>query len=221
MGKVGSFAGITFTVSSKKNLTFKDFSRSGSSRWATHEVNSKMPIPEFIAPGQEEISFSISLSVFQGVDPHKALMTLRNFRDSGKVAPFILGTKPISTNYWYLENISESHKQFGPNGKLLTVDAEITLKEYARPTKSKKKKSSKPVTPKNISKKKPIGKIKVIVNLLNIRSSPSLKGKILKVAKNNDSFYVYESKKTDITWYSLGAGRWVSADKKHVSFKKG
>ncbi|CAM4110537.1 phage tail protein [Mesobacillus thioparans] len=224
MANIGSFAGVAFEVSSKKAIPLKDYSRSSASRWETHEVTKHKPIPEFIGQGQEQISFSIRLSVYHGVNPEKELAKLRSFRDNGKVASFILGTKPISKNYWYIDSINESTSVFGPNGQTLTVDVEITLFEY--PKTFVKKKKNKPKSKKKISnatKKKVTGtiKIKSWVYSIYVRASPSLKGKPLTVARKNQVLKVFGTKKTDITWYDLGGGRWISANSKYSTFTKG
>jgi hypothetical protein len=111
-------------------------------------------------------------------------------------------------------------------GRLITAELELVLKEYPPPiTTSKPKPKPKPKkkTPptKNVSKKKWIGEITVKVGMLNIRMGPSLKARIKKVARKGQKYKVYGTKKTDITWYSLGAGLYISASSKYVSFKKG
>jgi phage protein U len=222
MAKVGSFGGVAFEVSTKKVLTFSDFSRSGSSRWSVHDIHLKKPMPEFLGPGQETISFKIKLHALYGVNPETELNKLRAFRDTGKVSSFILGTKPISSSYWYIDDISEGYKTIDGKGRVISVEATITLKEYPKPiipqVKSKhKSKQKKPPT----SKRKPLGKITIKVGMLNCRAAPSLKGKIVKVLRKNQTFTVYGTKKTDITWYDLGGGKYCSANPKYVLFKKG
>lgn len=223
MGKIGSFGGVTFKVSSAKVLTFNGLSRSGGSRWAVHDVNQSKPIPEFIGPGQETLSYSIHLNAFHGVSPETEMKKLRAFRDKGKVGSFIIGTKPITSGYWYIDDISESYKQVDGKGRVLTIDATLTIKEYPKPVVIKKKKpkpkakGKKPAT----SKKKTTGTITIKVGMLNCRATPSLKGKIVKVLRKNQKYKVYGTKKTDITWYDLGGGKYTSASSKYTSFKKG
>jgi phage protein U len=223
MARIGSFGGVTFEVSTKKVLTFSGLSRGGSARWGIHDINLKKPMPEFLGPGQENISFKIKLNALHGVNPEAELNKLRTFRDTGKVSSFILGTKPISSSYWYIDDISEEYKTIDGKGRLISVEATITLKEYPKPIipAVKPKPKPKPKTPPPASKRKPLGKITIKVGMLNCRAAPSLKGKIVKVLRKNQTFIVYGTKKTDITWYDLGGGKYCSANPKYVSFKKG
>ncbi|MEK3976051.1 phage tail protein [Psychrobacillus sp. FSL K6-1267] len=141
MAKIGSLGGIVFEVSSKKNYTFKDFSRSGSARWNEHEIIASKPISEFLGADLEEITFTIILKAEFGVNPLKQLEIMRKIRDTGKTAPFVLGGKPLSINHWSIRQISETHKTVDNKGNVLNVEATLTLKEYVI---RKKKNSSKP-----------------------------------------------------------------------------
>jgi phage protein U len=225
MARIGSFGGVTFEVSTDKVLTFNGLSRGGSARWSLHEIHLKKPMPEFLGPGQETVSFKIRFTALHGVNPETELNKLRAFRDTGKVSSFILGTQPISSSYWYIDDISEDYKTIDGKGRIISVDATVTLKEYPKPIipavnpkpKPKPKAKAKPPA----SKRKPLGKITIKANMLNCRAAPSLKGKIVKVLRKNQTFTVYGTKKTDITWYDLGGGLYCSASPTYTTFKKG
>lgn len=132
MAKIGSFGEIVFEVSEKKTQTFSNLKRSGSARWTEHEVNQKKPISEFNGAGLEEISFDILLKAELGVNPSKQLEKLRKMRDTGQVAYFIIGGKPISQNYWSIQQISESYDVIDNKGNILSAEVNISLKEYCR-----------------------------------------------------------------------------------------
>lgn len=220
----GSFGGITFEVSRNKIITFDEFKRQGSARWETHDVIQNKPIPEFLGPGQDEVSYTIKFSVAHKVNPKNELERLREFRDTGKVAPLIIGSGPISENYWYIVNLNEQHKSFDNKGNLLQAEVEVTLREYPRPnnsgqSKAKVKAASSGTSTKNVSKREYIGDVTVIAGSLNIRSGPALNAKILKTAKKNDRYRAYGKITTDIEWYVLGGGHYVSAGSEYVSFK--
>jgi phage protein U len=219
MAKFATFGDITFEVSPKKIYTFDEFTRSGSARWASHEIINKKPIPEFLGPEQDEITFLIRLSIMHGVDPRKELDKLRVFKDTGKTAPFIIGSAPISNSYWYIYSLKERHETYDSKGQLITAEAELTLKEYPRVVSPTKSKPKNPNT-NNVSKRSHIGIVTIKANMLNIRSGPSLKARIVKVARKGQSYKVYGTKKTDITWYAVGAGLYLSANSKYISFKK-
>lgn len=123
---------MVFEVSSNRVRTFDDFSRSGSGRWAVHEIVGQKPKAEFLGPGQEELSFSMYLSAHLGVNPEVEMQKLRAMRDTGKTAALIVGGKPITQNFFSLESLRESHKVFSGKGKLITAEVEVVLKEYVR-----------------------------------------------------------------------------------------
>lgn len=225
MGKIGSFGGVTFEVSTKKVLTFDDFSRSGEARWSEHEVKGK-PISEFIGPGQESASLTILLNKHWGTDPVKELNKLRSFRDKGKTGAFIIGNKSISSNHWYIASIGESDYQVDAKGRFIGIKVDLSLREYAKDVKaisiSKPKPKPKPKKKKApASKRKVIGTITIKVGMLNCRASRSLKGRILKVLRKGQKYKVYGKTTTDIPWYDLGGGKYTSAVSKYTSFKKG
>jgi len=121
---------VVFEVSSNLIRTFHDLKRTGEARWANHDVLYAKPKPEFLGPGQEEITFSVRLSAQLGVNPKAELERLRKMRDTGQLAPFIVGGQPVSQNLWLLESIQEGHKTHSGNGILLQADVDLTLKEY-------------------------------------------------------------------------------------------
>lgn len=222
MGKLGSFGGVTFTVSTNKVLNFNDFSRGGDARWSEHEVSHAKPISEFEGPGQESISLKISLKRSLGVDPEAELKKLRSFRDGGKVGSFVIGSKSISKNYWYISSIKEGDYEIDGKGRVLEINnVELSLKEYVKDAKAVTKAKPKTTTKKSTSSsKKVLGTITIKVGMLNCRASRSLKGRILKVLRKGQKYKVYGVKKTDISWYDLGGGKFCSAVSKYTSFKK-
>jgi phage protein U len=220
---IGSFAGIVFEVSADKVLTINDLSRSGSARWAVHDVNQKKPMPEFLGPGQDGMPFKIILKASHGVNPEETVNILRNFKDTGQVSSFILGSKPVGDGFWYLDDMSEGYKSIDKEGRILSIDVTVTLKEYPKPVEVR----SKPSTKAAATQKKPtalsskyIGNVTIKVNMLNCRAAPSLKGKIVKVLRKNQVFKCYGTVKTDILWYGLGNDLFVSAGSEYTSFKK-
>lgn len=224
MAKIGSFGPVVFEVSSKRILTFNELKRKSGSRWEEHEVIGGKPIPEFVGQALDEITLPILLRASAGIDPKAELDKLRDFKNSGKTSYLVIGGSSISKSQWFLQDMSEVHKVYDAKGRLITAEVELTLKEYPPPIKvSTSSSKPKPTTkkPTNTSKKKAIGEITVKVGMLNIRMGPSLKARIKKVARKGQKYKVYGTKKTDITWYMLGGGLYISANSKYVSFKKG
>ena len=129
--QVGSMGDIPFVVSYGKIRTFSDYGRSGSGRWAKHDLIGRKPVMEFLGPDVEKVSMKIQLRTDHGINPESELERLRKMRDTGAVFPFILGGAPVSDNYWLLEDIAENVSYWRAGGKILSVSVDITLTEYS------------------------------------------------------------------------------------------
>ena len=129
--QVGSMGDIPFVVSYGKIRTFSDYGRSGSGRWAKHDLTGRKPVMEFLGPDVEKVSMKIQLRTDHGINPESELERLRKMRDTGAVFPFILGGAPVSDNYWLLEDIGENVSYWRAGGKILSVSVDITLTEYS------------------------------------------------------------------------------------------
>ena len=129
--QVGSMGDIPFVVSYGKIRTFSDYGRSGSGRWAKHDLIGRKPVMEVLGPDVEKVSMKIQLRTDHGINPESELERLRKMRDTGAVFPFILGGAPVSDNYWLLEDIGENVSYWRAGGKILSVSVDITLTEYS------------------------------------------------------------------------------------------
>ena len=129
--QVGSMGDIPFGVTYGKIRTFSDNGRSGSGRWAKHDLIGRKPVMEFLGPDVEKVSMKIQLRTDHGINPESELGRLRKMRDTGAVFPFILGGAPVSDNYWLLEDIGENVSYWRAGGKILSVSVDITLTEYS------------------------------------------------------------------------------------------
>lgn len=129
--QVGSMGVIPFVVTYGKIRTFSDYGRSGSGRWAKHDLIGRKPVMEFLGPDVEKVSMKIQLRTDHGINPESELGRLRKMRDTGAVFPFILGGAPVSDNYWLLEDIGENVSYWRAGGKILSVSVDITLTEYS------------------------------------------------------------------------------------------
>ena len=129
--QVGSMGDIPFVVTYGKIRTFSDYGRSGSGRWAKHDLIGRKPVMEFLGPDVEKVSMKIQLRTDHGINPESELGRLRKMRDTGAVFPFLLGGAPVSDNYWLLEDIGENVSYWRAGGKILSVSVDITLTEYS------------------------------------------------------------------------------------------
>ncbi|KYD02630.1 hypothetical protein B4102_0224 [Heyndrickxia sporothermodurans] len=219
MAKIGSFGDIVFETSTKKKLTFNEFERSGSARWNDHEIIGQKPKSEFSGPGLDEINITILLRAELGINPKKQLDKMRSMKDKGTAKSFVLGGKAISSNYWVIQQLVESYKTVDNRGNILTSEVTLSLKEYViNKKKAPKKKPKKKSTTTSKKKKKTLGVITIKVKSVHIRSGPGTKYKVLGYAFNKNKLTVYSKKNG---WYSLGKGRYITANSAYSTFKKG
>ena len=128
---IGFMAGVPFIVSKNYVRTFDGYSRSGSGRWANHNIIGAKPIAEFIGPDAEKISFSMLLRSDMGISPNNELNSLHKLRDEGRYFSLVIGGQKIGSNSWVIESIGESVNFWDKFGNILSVKVDITLAEYA------------------------------------------------------------------------------------------
>lgn len=221
MAVIGSYAGLVFEISDKRNVTFNDFKRYTTPRWDTHDILQNKPLPEFKGPGLDEISFVIKLRADLGVNPEVAMAKLREFARKGHTSLFIRGNQPISVNHWAITKASELHKVIDNKGNILSMEVELTLMEYPKIEVPAAKKIIKPQEIKGASSNsslKPIGKMTITVKSVHIRSGPGTNYKVLGYAFKGDTLTVYGQSNG---WYFLGGGKYITASSKYSKFTKG
>ena len=128
---VGYLGSIPFRVSRDYVMTFDDYNRSSAGRWTEHNVIGSKPLPEFLGPSAETITFKIQLRADLGASPEVLLTKLRKMRDNGTPVPLIINSKLINHNYWTVQSISETVNHWG-KGYILSATASLTLKEYVK-----------------------------------------------------------------------------------------
>ena len=81
----------------------------------------------------------IYISAYNHVSPMKILLRLRKYNLKAKAFPLVIGGKRMGSYKFLITQISNSIEKVYKNGKLITVRASVTFKEYIY----KKKKSKK------------------------------------------------------------------------------
>lgn len=127
---VASFGSVVFTVNAAFVRTLAEFTLKGSARWAVHEIIGNVCKPDFVGPGQGEISFSLILLSELGTSPRIAADELMSMMTMGIVAPFIIGGRPVGGGMWYIEEIEQSEFIVNARGKVRKIVLNVTLKEY-------------------------------------------------------------------------------------------
>lgn len=151
IGSLGSL--ITFEVSDKKILAFKDLQVNASGSWSYHDIISKKPRSEFNGAELKDSSFSIVLSAEHGVKPRETMDKIVKAVESGQVMPFTLGGKVIGSN-WIIKSNSGMYDIVMNKGEVAKATVKITLEEYVVSASKKASKKNTKTTKKKSSKKK-------------------------------------------------------------------
>lgn len=132
MGRIGNFGKlITFEVSSKKMLPFKDMKRTVSGRWKQHNIVGKSPKTEFQGADADGVTLTIVLSAEHGVKPRKTLEQLEAAVKAGRVEYLIIGGKKVGKRKMYISELSEEWNCILNKGELVRATVNITFSEYA------------------------------------------------------------------------------------------
>lgn len=129
MATIGSLGGVVFSVSTNLVKTFDKLKKSGSARFASHNRHLKDTLLEFTGNDPDKITFSMTLSVFLGVDPQKELSTLEAAMKAGKIMHFVIGRE--SYGNWVITNITTEYERIGKSGNVLSARVSVTLTAYA------------------------------------------------------------------------------------------
>jgi phage protein U len=127
---LGTFGDIIFSVSNKTLRTFDEFSHTVTGRWEVHEPIGTNPRPEFIGPGQGEISFKMQLFSSMGIDPRTEMEKVERMVTSGDHAPIIIGGRPVGSGDWYVESRDSDYRTVSGDGKITSAEVALTVKEY-------------------------------------------------------------------------------------------
>ena len=121
---------IIFEVSDDYMFTFKDMTREITSRWANHEPQGVKPKPEFLGPGLQSSSLTITLSSALGVRPRTVLEEIENMVETGTAERLVIGTRPVGNNPFRLTGSSETWAVVYNRGELVRASMTINLEEY-------------------------------------------------------------------------------------------
>ncbi|MCD8207426.1 MAG: phage tail protein [Bacteroidales bacterium] len=130
MGKIGNFGSkIRFETSDDRILTFNDFQKNVSNRWASHEIINQKPKLQFLGPDSTEVTFTVVLSAELGVSPKDTLKKIEKYVTNGNVEKLVIGNQKIGS--FVIEKMSESWDTVFSKGELVKATIDLTLREYA------------------------------------------------------------------------------------------
>lgn len=128
--EIGSFMGLTFTVSDTKILTPRSLSGSAGSDWASHERLGEKARSQWVSPKLKSYSVELLLRKQDGVDPRSTLETLQDLAESGKVDHFVVGSRPLAVNPFKLVSVSDEWGAVMRGGVLLECTVTLEIEEY-------------------------------------------------------------------------------------------
>lgn len=132
MATIGTFAGVTFSVSDETVKTFNNMKWQVSGKYAEHDRHLKRDLLEFLGPELETISFEMRLSVFLGVTPLTEIIKLRSIIQTGKTDRLVIGGKVYGSYKWAMTEMSVNLERFDNKGNLLVAMVDVTMKEYPK-----------------------------------------------------------------------------------------
>lgn len=119
---------IVFRTSDKRILTFQNFNRQVTGKWAKHTAIKKMPRTEFVGPEQDKVTFTMVLSAAHGVKPRDTLKKIRTAVRAGKVNSLVIGKKKLGD--FYITTVSEEWDVVFRKGQLWQASVDVTMEQY-------------------------------------------------------------------------------------------
>lgn len=130
MAAMCKWGDIKFSVSSEKALTFKDFSRKASGRWAIHSIVGKKPKTEYQGADLDEVTMEVTVSTEMGVNPRTAINEFYNACKKGTAAYLYVGGKKVCANKMSITAVEETWDQILNGGELVKATTSVTFTEY-------------------------------------------------------------------------------------------
>lgn len=131
MARFGAWGDLVFEVSSFRILTFDNYKRKTSHRYAKHEIMNYKPKLESVGNDLEEVELQIKFMTSLGVNPIDEMEKLRAMCRSAEVNYLIIGTTVIGDCLFVLEEISEQVDTWDGTGNILASTVNVKFKEYA------------------------------------------------------------------------------------------
>lgn len=120
---------IIFETSDERILTFTDFKREASSRFATHEVIGKKPTTEYIGPGLDTITFTVHLNGNNGVRPRDEMNKWLEYARTGQAETLVVGVA-LGVDKWVVKSVSQAWDVIFNQGELFSGKVDVNLEEY-------------------------------------------------------------------------------------------
>lgn len=127
---LGSFMGLTFSVSDRRILTPSSINGSTGGDWATHDVVGGKTHSQFTGPKLKSYQVDILLRAQDGVRPRSTLAILQSAAESGTVDYFVIGGSPLSPHPFKLVEVSDEWDSVITGGALIECSVSLKIEEY-------------------------------------------------------------------------------------------
>lgn len=127
---VGSLGSVVFGVNDREVKTIRDMSWKKSAKYATHTLLGQKSLLEYTGLDEDEISFTVVLSAYMGVNPQEGIAQFSAMLENGEVVSLLLGTDVIGSR-WVLCDMAISIDQHYSDGTPTVVTLKLSIKEYA------------------------------------------------------------------------------------------
>lgn len=129
---IGSLGDIVFEVNDDRKLTFSGMSYNVGARTSVHNRINGRPLIEFLGAENEEISLTIKLSAFLGINPRKSMYKLNDMCREGVPLRLVIGKTHFGKYKWLITKVSSTMEHISNRGQILSITTKITLKEYPK-----------------------------------------------------------------------------------------
>lgn len=127
---LGSYMGMTFTVSDRRILTPSGLKGQGGSDWATHSRTGARARSQWIAPKLRKYQFDLLLRAQDGVNPRSVLRNFQRMAETNAADWFIVGGSPVSPYPFKITDISDEWGAVLHGGAMVECKVSLTIEEY-------------------------------------------------------------------------------------------
>lgn len=119
------------TVGRTKVLTFDNYTRKTSGRWAKHELINQMTMIERTGEDTERLTLDIKLVRSLGVKPEEETAKARKYVKEGHADYLVIGGQIIGDGQWVITDLSEKLKVVDAFGRVQVSVLTLTFESYA------------------------------------------------------------------------------------------
>lgn len=127
---IGTYGKRVFATFDRRILTFRDFAYTTTPRFAEHDIISNKPIMEYLGPGLDDITFSITLRADMGINVRTELEEWRKSAAVGSAERLIIGKTRLGSSLWCIMGCSEAWGVVTNLGAIISASVDVTMREY-------------------------------------------------------------------------------------------